>query len=300
MEARLVKRVAVALVLLLQVSLTLHAMPLYPWPRGQACGGSLEERIHPPYGYERIPAAECSFASWLRGLPLRPAGAKVHLFDGREKGVQDGGVAIVDIDVGPKDLQQCADAVIRLRAEYLLARGCANRIAFHFSSGHLARWSDWRTGRRPVVSGNKVSWRLQDRADSTRRSFRGHLDSLFTYAGSYSLTRELESVTDPSRVQPVDVFIQGGFPGHAVLVVDVAEDQQGKRIFLLVQSFMPAQDIHVLTNPAGPHPPWYPALRQGILRTPEWTFSYSDLRRFSETDCNTHEKELVPREKAIE
>ena len=82
-----------------------------------------------------------------------------------------------------------------------------------------------------------------------------------------------------------DVFIQGGFPGHAVLVADVAEDAGGRRVFLLLQSFMPAQDVHVLANPTSPGTPWYPALANGDFDTPEWRFSRSDLRRFPRTDC---------------
>jgi len=38
-------------------------------------------------------------------------------------------------------------------------------------------------------------------------------------------------------------------PGHAVIVVDMAEDAKGQRAFLLAQSYMPAQDIHILKNP---------------------------------------------------
>lgn len=86
-------------------------------------------------------------------------------------------------------------------------------------------------------------------------------------------------------MEPGDVFIQGGFPGPAVLVVDVAEDAKGRRVFLLSQSYMPAQEIHVLKNPNDPSNPWYSAEDSGDLETPEWVFKRKSLKRFSETGC---------------
>ena len=67
-----------------------------------------------------------------------------------------------------------------------------------------------------------------------------------------------------------DLFIKGGFPGHAVLVADVAENRAtGERRFLLVQSFMPAQEMHVLKNPANADgSPWYPLAFGDRLVTP--------------------------------
>jgi hypothetical protein len=65
--------------------------------------------------------------------------------------------AVLDIDIGTEDLQQCADAVIRLRAEYLLATECDEAIAFDFTSGDRASWSNWRRGFRPKVVGNDVA-----------------------------------------------------------------------------------------------------------------------------------------------
>ena len=78
------------------------------------------------------------------------------------------------------------------------------------------------------------------------------------------------------------MFIKGGFPGHAVLVADVAENAQtGEKRFLLVQSYMPAQEIHVLKNPpAADGSPWYPAAFEGDLVTPEWRFAAGSLRRW--------------------
>src|SRR5262245_10819251 len=231
----------------------------YTWLQDRRAGSSLEQRIPPPEGFRRTPAAGGSFAAWLRGLPLRPEGTPVRLFDGREKGFQAGAFAVVDIDVGSKDLQQCADAVIRLRAEYLFAAGCDERITFDFTSGHPARWSAWKAGLRPAISGNEVSWVQRGEPDPSYARLRRYLDSVFTYAGSRSLSRDLEDIGDPSTLRAGDVFIQGGSPGHAVLVVDVAEDGGGRRRFLLAQSYMPAQDVHVLRNPKDPRTPWYPA-----------------------------------------
>ena len=260
----------------------------HPWLSGTA-EKTLAERVSPPPGYTRLPASPNSFAAWLRGLPLHPGRPEVRLFDGRKKSNQRAQYAVFDIDVGTRDLQQCADAVIRLRAEYLLARGCEAAIAFDFTSGDTASWTAWQQGQRPQVSGNRVRWTATARPDDSYANFRRYLDTVFTYAGSYSLSKELVAVADPSQLEPGDVFIQGGFPGHAVIVVDVAANAAGERVFLLAQSFMPAQDIHLLVDPTAPaasENPWYPARPSGILRTPEWRFDYGDLRRFPVPECS--------------
>jgi len=276
---------ALALMIVLAPAQALVASPRYAWLDDTTGDDTLATRVRPPEGYERISVREGSFASWLRDLPVRAPGARVHLYDGRVKRSQAAVFAVIDIDVGSKDLQQCADAVIRLRAEYLRQAGCADRIAFDFTSGDRARWRDWEAGRRPVVSGNEVTWVQKAGRDGSYAAFREYLDTVFMYAGSYSLSRELEDVDDPSRVMPGDVFVHGGFPGHAVLVVDVAENAQGDREFLLAQGFTPAQDLHVLKNLSGPDSPWYAARDEGRFRTPEWTFSYGELKRFPRSDC---------------
>jgi hypothetical protein len=223
----------------------------------------------------------------LRGLPLRPPGTAVELFDGRPKARQDVHFAVVDIDTGSRDLQQCADAVIRMRAEYLFDAGCAARVAFDFTSGDEARWSAWAAGSRPQVQGSDVSWRSSAARDASYSNFRRYLDLVFTYAGSSSLEHELVRVEDSSQIQAGDVFIRGGFPGHAVLVLDVAADSEGQRVFLLAQSYMPAQDFHVLRDPTHRDNPWYEARPNGVLTTPEWTFAFDDLHRFEAPDCES-------------
>lgn len=249
---------------------------LLPLPLGQ----TIETRIAPPPGYTRAAEAQNSFGNWLRNFPLKHGRPPVRLFDGRLKANQAAHFAVLDIDTGRRDLQQCADAVMRLRAEFLRAGNRADEIAFNFTSGDRLGWADWRKGVRPTVKGNHVTWQTRARSDDSPASFREYLDTTFMYAGSHSLEKELVTVGTRDPIQPGDVFIQGGFPGHAVILMDVVADASGHRMFLLAQSYMPAQDVHILVNPTDAMlSPWYRDGRTQPLVTPEWTFPAGSLRR---------------------
>lgn len=257
----------------------------YPWLEPYRTGGvrleDLSQRIPPPPGFIRMRLDAGSFGTWIRGLPLKPTDHPVMLFNGALKRNQTAHAAVIDIDTGQRDLQQCADAVIRLRAEYLFAAGRAGDIAYNFTSGDRADYLRWRLGDRPVVGRSSVSWKRAAQFDDSYRGFRSYLDIVFTYAGTSSLARELTPVRDPAAIELGDVFVQGGFPGHAAIVLDVAENPAtGRKVFLLAQSFMPAQEIHVLRNPTDTAlSPWYPtsALRSELI-TPEWIFKPDHLR----------------------
>ncbi|HUX02476.1 MAG: DUF4846 domain-containing protein [Phycisphaerae bacterium] len=254
----------------------------YLWLAAYDARETIAGRIAVPNGFELSEAEAGTFACWLRHLPLKKAGTPVRLYDGRQKMDQSAHAAVIDIDTGKSDLQQCADAIIRLRAEYLFAVGKADAIHFNFTSGDRADFARWRDGWRPSIQGNTVRWVRSAAADASHPSLRRYLDTVFTYAGSASLSAEMTPVPPGESVWIGDVFIRGGFPGHAVIVVDAAENRRtGKRVMLLAQGFMPAQDMHVLVNPSSPaRSPWYEADFGDTLRTPHWTFRRSELRRF--------------------
>lgn len=256
----------------------------YPWLENKSSKGTVVNVINVPHGYQRAAVESGSFAYWLRHLPLKSRTTLVYLYNGTMKPNQKAHVAVVDIDTGRRDLQQCADAVIRLRAEYLYSQKDFPGIHFNFTSGHTAYFSKWAEGFRPVVNGNRVSWIKKAVSDSSYGNFRHYLNTVFTYAGSYSLSKELTSVSDSTDINIGDVFIKGGFPGHAVIVVDMAFDgKKGKKVFLLAQSYMPAQDVHILKNPTDTTlSPWYDLEFGPILYTPEWTFYKQDLKRFAQ------------------
>ena len=256
----------------------------YPW-LGDAPAGTIESRIPAPVGWRRVPATPDSFATWLRGLPVKPGRPEVRLFNGAKKWNQEAHHVVLEVDVGKRDRQQCADAVMRLRAEFQRQAGQERDICFRFTDRTPARWQDWKGGMRPQLGSRKTTWEQHASPAGSYASFRRYLDIVFSYAGTLSLARELDKVADPRRIQAGDVFIQGGSPGHAVIVVDVAEDERGRRAVLLAQSYMPAQDIHVLRNPKTPEVPWYVIEGDDPLATPEWDFPAGSLRRFTAAGC---------------
>ena len=255
----------------------------FPWledplPDGTETIGS----IAPPAGFTRAAVDSGGYAGWLRALPLKKAGTPARLHDGRRDRDQRFVHRVLDIDTGDRDLQQCADAVIRLRAEYLFLRQDLDAIAFDFTSGDRARFTRWAEGYRPRVRGNEVHWSQRAAADTSYTAFREYLDSVFMYAGTHSLAKEMVAVPRIADIRAGDVFIRGGFPGHVVIVMDVARNRAtGQQAVLLAQGFMPAIDIHILNNVRDrPHSPWFLVGENSPLFTNWGWFRASDLKRF--------------------
>jgi hypothetical protein len=207
-----------------------------------------------PAGYARQSADTGSFAAWLRRIPLKKD-KTVYLFNGQPKANQEAQYAVMDVPVGSRDLQQCADALMRLRAEYLFAQQRFADILFIDNEG----------GQYPFT------------APYTRPRFEAYLQRVFGMCGSASLAKQLRPAAW-GQLQPGNVLIRGGFPGHAVMVMDVAQNTEGNKIYLLAQSYMPAQDIHVLRNPTVDESPWYEVTGNTSIVTPEWVFKSGELR----------------------
>ncbi|AEG58772.1 DUF4846 domain-containing protein [Desulforamulus ruminis] len=245
-------------------------------------GSTLGARINPPEGFERIPVSEGSFGQYLRTLPLKPHGSQVKYYNGQMK-TRNVHAAVLDIDVGDRDLQQCADAVIRLRAEHLYARGWYDKIHFNFTNGFKADYPIWAQGNRIVVEENRAYWVKRAEPSTAYDSFRKYLDMVFAYAGTLSLAQEMKNVP-LQEMQIGDVFLKGEGTGHCVIVMDMVENKATQeKLFLLAQSYMPAQDIHILKNPEDEDfSPWYSIRFGEKLITPEWSFYPDQLMRFAD------------------
>jgi poly-gamma-glutamate synthesis protein (capsule biosynthesis protein) len=245
-------------------------------------GTTLDTRISVPNGYTRIPSDKEEMAGFLRSLPLKEDNSEVLLYDGTPKSNQEDHVAVFSMDVGDRDLQQCADSVIRVYAEYYWSIGAYDKIAFHLTNGFLMEYTKWRDGNRLEVNGNDVSWSKTAEYDDSYDCFIRYLTMVFTYAGTLSFSEECEPTT-LKDLRPGDMFLQGGSPGHCVLVVDIALDEEGNRCYLLAQGYMPAQEFHIVKNPLHPEDPWYYSYEINYpLQTPSYTFQEGSMVRWSE------------------
>ena len=229
-------------------------------------GKTIETRFNTPEGFTRINSESSSFVLYLRNLPLKADGSEVKTFSGEIKPNYQTYLAVVDLPIGKKDLHQCADAIMRLRAEYLFSQSRFNEISFRQASGKTLSYSTWLAGRT---------------ADKT--NLWTYLETVFNTANTTSLNQQLTSKPIES-LQVGDVFITGpprGYSyGHAVIVVDKCINKEGQVKFMLAQSYMPAQEIQILDNPAHPGCPWYDLDFGQTLDTPEWDFTSNQLKSF--------------------
>lgn len=243
---------------------------------------TLWAKFDAPEGFERVELAPNSFGTWLRRAPVLNGRTTVRSHTGRKLSSPSAG--IIDIDVGEKNLQQCADSAIRLHAEWLWTQGRKDDLAYHFTSGDEVRYRDWVKGERISARGSQVKRSRGAKRADTHASMRAWLDLVFMYAGTQSLHRDSTTVS-PRDVAPGDFFVAPGSPGHAVVVLDVAEHDDGRRVALLGQGFMPAQEFHVLRD-RGSHVVdgvWFvlPDTTSAKLRTPSWKpFTGAQARRF--------------------
>ncbi len=259
----------------------------YAWLRGDykmpPATGSLSARLRPPAGFKRVDVTDNPFGAWLRDLPLAAPGTPVRSFRGTviHPGDHPNIAAVVAIDIGIADLQQCADAVMRMRAEWQWSAG-DQQISFNAASGQKLPFSRWQRGERIAQVGRGIQWKptgLPVKSDD-HRSFRKYLNAVFAWSNTVALSRQAKS-QDVAAVKPGDFIIEPGNPGHAVLFLDLAE-KDGERVALLGQSFMPAQSFQVL-RPSGPSA-WFKIDASQPLKTPFWrAFPWKYLRTLDKT-----------------
>src|ERR1700744_998370 len=187
------------------------------------------KRFKPPAGYAQVKTEPGSFAEWLQNLPLKPAGTHTLTYDGRIAATDPYTAAVIDMSVGNQDLQQCADAVMRLRGEYLYKKKDYAAISFKFESGFKCDYLHYAGGYRY----RNDKWVLTGKKDYSYPTFMKYMTLVFMYAGTLSLEKELHPVTNAAELKTGDVFIHGGSPGHCFMVMDVVENSAHQKQFML-------------------------------------------------------------------
>src|SRR4029077_16836912 len=130
-----------------------------------------------------------TFAAFLRTLPLKVEGSPVVDYRGNklhDEGRHPNIVAVADLDVGTKDLQHGADAILRLHAEWRYGRGDRD-LSYRAVSGQTMGYRGYVAGDRAVIEGKGIAFRRVAGAHAdTHGLLRGWLDEVFSYAGTAS------------------------------------------------------------------------------------------------------------------
>lgn len=266
-----------------------EAVAAYPWLADPSLDSprpvdTIRERFpSPPPGFMRVAVPEGSFGAWLKRLPLAAPGTPVLSYRGEVILPADHAnlAAVVAIDIGKADLQQCADAIIRLHAEWRWSRG-ERDLSYRAGAGTELPFARWVRGERPVQRGEALVWEPKARPGAAdHRAFRSWLDGVFMWANTGALAKQARTIA-VAELAPGDFVVQPGAPGHAVLVLDMARAPDGRAALLLGQSFMPAQNVQVLRPGGGGGSAWFVVGPEDEeLRTPFWRpFPWRWLRRF--------------------
>jgi hypothetical protein len=262
-----------------EIPTIVHNWSEYPFLTSSEGVYSLQELFPTPKDYKRRPVENNSFASWLRNLPVLDR-QEVYSFKGNK--LSSPAAAVVPIDVGSGDVQQCADSILRLYSEYRWSNDTAIEWGMHFTSGDITNWKDWKEGERFRISGSSVQRIRTKTKDNTYKQYKKWMHHAFLYAGTRSLNMDATFVPYDEEILPGDFFVHAGSPGHAILVLDIAVADGKPPIALLGQGFMPAQEFHVVrevkqgnwfvlpTSEGGVlhNPSWYPLPRSGLYRFP--------------------------------
>jgi len=244
-------------------------------------GLNIKSRANLPTGYKRVAYAKGSFQEYLRNYKLKPFGTKIINYDATEYFWQQGHVGILDIDVPKNGLQQCADALIRIRSEYLWDTNQKDEIGFNFTSGHYCSWKHYSKGYRPKIDGNKVSFHKTAVADTSKEHFYKYLNLIYMYSGTLSLFYELPKISTIENLKIGDMLIKGGSPGHIVMICDEAINSEGDKIYLLFQGNTPAQSVHLVKNLEDSQiSPWYHLKKDAVIPVSNYTFYESKFVRF--------------------
>lgn len=241
---------------------------------------TIKSRVNVPTSYKRVDYVKGSFEDYLRKYKLKSFGSKIINYDDSEYYWQGGHIGILDIPVPKNGLQQCADALIRIRGEYLWDTNRKDEIGFNFTSGHYCSWKKYAEGYRPKINGSKVTFSKTARTDNSKTNFYKYLNLIYMYSGTLSLYNELESVA-AKDLKIGDMLIKGGSPGHIVMIADEAVNNKGEKLFLLFQGNTPAQSVHLVKNlEANSISPWYHLDDNVIIPVSNYTFGNSKFVRF--------------------
>ncbi|AXR66131.1 DUF4846 domain-containing protein [Leptospira mayottensis] len=206
----------------------------------------------------RVRFAENSFPDFVQNLPLK---SERTLWTYKKQNIirRYDTIAVLNVPLlFQDDLEQCADYAMRIWAEYHKQKNRLNRLYLFDYNGNRKFFSE------------------------SGLSYSSFLRKAFVSSNSFSLKKGGKIILE-KELKPGDLFVQNesGGIGHVSMILDLSENRNGDRFFLIGFSFMPAQEMHIEKAPEifGSHG-WF--TYSGFLSHLKISYPYGNsvLRRF--------------------
>lgn len=205
---------------------------------------------------------------FMRSLPVRPTDAKVKLYTKEEREKQDSHIAIFNLPVDSRNLQQRGSSMMRLYAEYYWTNHDYDNMKYHLLDNFPMEYERWTKGDRLNYQNKAFSWYSSAKTGDSYETLLEYLEYYFSYTGMSTLLAESHEA-DVSNISVGDFFVDEK-KENAAMVVDVAVDEDGDRCFLLASGGTPAQEIEILKNPAHEDPWYYVSELKDTFQTPDF------------------------------
>ena len=205
---------------------------------------------------------------FMRSLPVRSKDAKVKLYTKEEKEKQDSHIAIFNLPVDSRNLQQRGSSMMRLYAEYYWTNHDYDNMQYHLLNNFAMEYDRWVKGERLNYQNESFSWFSTAKTGDSYETLLEYLEYYFSYTGMSSLLAESHEA-DVNTISVGDFFVDEK-KENAAMVVDVAVDEDGDRCFLLASGGTPAQEIEILKNPAHEDPWYYVSELKNTFQTPDF------------------------------
>jgi hypothetical protein len=236
----------------------------------------------PSNDFHRIETDSNSFAELLRDLPLKKPGSAVENYRGGifKAGTDTSVAFVVNIDIKGRRLEQCMDILVRLYAEYLWKAKRVENLMLPLPGGYWLRWEDWHEGIRPEFKGIDVKMRKTSKPDTSLKAYRNYLNTVYGESHTQQFYHAYQPV-DRTKVEIGDIIVKKGTKGHAVIIVDLAKNDQGEMIALIGNGDTPACQFFILKHHTDS--PWIPLKfdRETLDLPLRRKMSWDGLRRFS-------------------
>ncbi len=219
-------------------------------------------RFNPPAGFKGIEAPANSFGAYLQNFPLRDYNAKPLRYnsssDSLEEDSSSSVASVLDIDmIHKRNLQIAPNSLILLYSKYLYTTQLYNDISFKLSTTPVFEcdYTTWTTGGRLSVQGNTITW-CKEHTDTCGHkdvelgtndsTFKWYMQNVMLYTSMASFKSNLYKVQkNDANIGDVIFFADSNVPS---IIVDMATDSSGNKIYIAACGGTPACEIHILKN----------------------------------------------------